>query len=289
MGNTVLAHVLYASSCIDMDLDRFFSVTGNAHRIKSFNNTELTAEHLLEFPNPNLTCVLTLVSTGWEELLRHKMSYCKWYETEPNLNNYQIFFQNHYQIHRDCIWSDFYTNVKDPSWPRCESYDKIYQLPEYIQHEIKSTWVEPKFEIVNDVQLVEFLTISYYDTLLKASQPHAQTNIYDIGCYLSGNFDHLIKLSKDMSWQWDQQKSQDFYHAMIKSNQSYLDWLNLFKQKYKKILETKDLDWSLSVWEFSFMLAKILFDLGKNPRTIKWQNLYCSFDKKSLKLTQLIG
>lgn len=289
MGHTILAHVLYASSQVNLDLANFFSKVGDSHKIQSLNNSKLTAEHLVEVPDSNLTCVLTLVSTGWEELLRHKMSYCKWSKAEPNLQNYKNFFQNHYQTQQDEIWLDFYKNVKDPSWPECPDYDSIRHLPEQIQKEIKAVWVEPSFEINTEYKLIEFLTLSYYDKLAESSKVIYKSNVYDLGQYLSGNFDELIKLSNLMTWKWDQHKSKNFYSAMVMVNQPYIDWLNIFKHKYQEILKTENLDWTLSTWEFSFMLAKILFDHGKNPRSIKWQSLNCFFDKKSLQLTQLIG
>ena len=51
MGNTVLAHVLFSSNQAKLDLDNFFSDTGNSHNISGVNTTKLRATHLIEFPD----------------------------------------------------------------------------------------------------------------------------------------------------------------------------------------------------------------------------------------------
>ena len=58
MGNTVLAHVLYSCGQVELDLENFFSDTGNSHKISKLNQTELIAHHLIEFPNSDLKCIL---------------------------------------------------------------------------------------------------------------------------------------------------------------------------------------------------------------------------------------
>ena len=287
MGNTVLAHVLHACNKVDIDVQNFFSGTGNAHKIQKLNSTKLTAQHLVEYPDNNSICVLELTATGWYELLRYKMSYSKWMLSEPNLNNYQNFFQNHYKVNHDSLWLEFYNNLKDPSWPDCKTFNEVSNLPTYIQQEIKENWNPPDFRIDSEFRLIEFLVFSYYDTMVNPFKSKFDCKTYDIGTYFDGKFDHLIDLSQKLGWAWNNCKSQEFYQAMIQNNKKYLTWLTTLKQKYKTMLETKDLDWTLPTWEFSFMLAKILFDLKKNPREIKWQSLNCFFEEKSLKLTQL--
>lgn len=288
LGNTVLTHTLYASEQVDIDLQNFFSCNGNAHKIREINSSVLTATHLIEHPDENLICVLELTATGWYELLRCKMDYSKRVLSEPTIHNYRVFFQPHYEICKD-LWVEFYNDLKDPSWPECEKFGDIQQLPYYIQNEIKEKWNPPNFDIDSEFQLVEFLVFSYYDRLTNFPKLNLKWETYDIGKYLEGELDQLINLSRKLNWVWNKHKSQDFYLAMIENNKPYLAWMNLFKQKFYTILDTNELDWELSTWEFSYMLAKLFFDLGKNPREVKWQNLNCFFDNKNLKLTQLLG
>ena len=288
LGNTILAHVLYASNQVDINLRDFFSDNGHAHKIQKINSTELTADHLVEFPKQNLVCLLQLVSTDWYELLRHKMSYSKWMVAEPNLENYRNFFQNHDTIDYDKLWLEFYNNLKDPGWPDCDEFNSVSQFPLYIQEEINEQWNPPSFDLDSECQLVEFLVLSYYDNLVKPFKPKFDCETYDIGTYLEGKFDQLIELSQKLDWTWNDDNSEKFYHSMIQNNKTYLTWLDLFKKKYYNVLNTGNLDWELTTWEFSYMLSKIFFDLGKNPRSIKWQNLNFFFNDKSLKLNQLM-
>lgn len=289
MGNTVLAHILYACKKANIDLQNFFSTTGDAHKIQKINSTNLTAQHLVEYPDENLICILELTATGWYELLRNKMSYSKWMLAEPNLNNYQGFFQNHYKINLDDLWLEFYNDLKDPSWPDCKKFDEVPQLPLYIQQEIKEKWNPPEFTVNSEFRLIEFLVFSYYDRMATPFKSKFDCNTYDIGMYFDGKFDQLIDLSQKLGWVWDSYKSQEFHQSVIQNNKTYLTWLNSFKEKYYNILSTNELDWKLPVWEFSFMLAKLFFELNRNPRETKWNNLNCFFDNKSLKLNQLIG
>lgn len=289
LGNTILAHVLYASNRVDINLQDFFSANGHAHKIQKINSSELIADHLVEFPKQNLVCLLQLVSTDWYELLRYKMSYSKWMLAEPNLENYRNFFQNQCVIDFDKLWLEFYNNVKDPEWPDCEKFDSVTKLSLYIQEEINEQWNPPRFDLTSEFQLIEFLVLSYYDKLVTPFEPNFDCETYDIGKYLEGEFDRLIELSQKLGWSWDDGKSEQFYHIMIQNNKTYLTWLDLFKKKYYDVLNTDELNWELKTWEFSFMLSKLFFDLEKNPREIKWQNLNCFFNDKSLKLNQLIG
>lgn len=91
MGNTILSHILYACDQIDPDLEKFFSSSGNAHSVSKYNNTNLVAMHLKEFPDNDVKCVLEVYCKDWDKLLRMKMSYSKWTQENPNLHNYKKF------------------------------------------------------------------------------------------------------------------------------------------------------------------------------------------------------
>lgn len=42
----------------------------------------------------------------------------------------------------DAIWQEFYSNIRDPGWPDCNSYRNLYLLPETIQTEINQhSWL----------------------------------------------------------------------------------------------------------------------------------------------------
>ena len=144
MGNTILAHVLYSTHNTDFDLAKLFSKTGNAHKIKLKNHTEFTAEHLQEYPNKNLKCIIELISDRWYEVLRYKMSYSKWYNDFPTQLNYKKFFKDvQISTQADASWKEFYDNVRDPSWPECDSYEMIHTLDDRIGREILHIYQPP--------------------------------------------------------------------------------------------------------------------------------------------------
>jgi hypothetical protein len=92
MGHTILAHTLFACNKVDVDIDQIFSTTGNAHAINDLNQTNLICSHNLEhaLTKPSIQ-LLSVVCTGWDEVLRKHMSYCKYYGMFPTENNLEKF------------------------------------------------------------------------------------------------------------------------------------------------------------------------------------------------------
>jgi len=91
MGNTILAHILYSCAKIQIDPELIFSFEGNAHAINDYNNTNLIAWHCEEFPKDDMEIILKVVCNDWDELLRLKMSYSKFYKKVPDKGNFQDF------------------------------------------------------------------------------------------------------------------------------------------------------------------------------------------------------
>ena len=107
MGNTILAHTLFACNKVDLDLSKFFSTTGNAHAIWQINKSILRASHLIENPNPHWKCVLSVICEDWWKVLLIKFSYSKWMEEVPTINNYSKFFKGQYTLDFDVIVQQF--------------------------------------------------------------------------------------------------------------------------------------------------------------------------------------
>jgi len=289
MGSTILTHVLFSCGQISIDFENFFAPNGNAHKISKLNKTLLTAGHLIEYPDNELSCVLQVVSSGWDEILRIKMSYSKWHKDFPTVDNYQNFFKNNYSTNIDDLWKEFYNDIKDDSWPDCIRFENYHNLPESIKKEIDEKWITPKIHINSQEELLEFLTYCYYDTLKLTPMVMFTSSTYRLEDYINGNFDELIKLADALGWRWQKSKSKQFYLAMLQNNKLYLTWLENFKKRYHSILNDQDIETNIETWELALTLAKIFFDCKKNPKEVEWQNLNCFFNKKSLKLTQLIG
>lgn len=91
MGNTILAHALYACSQLEFDPATIFSEQGNAHKISYLNQSNLIAWHSDSSPRKDVTPLLHVTSTGWGEVLRIKLSYAKWFLDTPAKHNFLKF------------------------------------------------------------------------------------------------------------------------------------------------------------------------------------------------------
>jgi hypothetical protein len=287
MGNTVLAHVLFSSNKVKLDLDKFFSVTGNSHNISQINTTEFKAKHLIEFPEKDATCILQLKSDNWFHILQYKFSYVKWHGKVPTLSNWDKFFKQVVDSN-DQAWQQFYSNVKDESWPECESYDKIDSLPDYVSSEIKQLYQPPVTTISTNNQLLEFLTNSYFDNISKIDKFEFDAPVYRLSDYFSYNIEPLVKISKMLNWQWDNKLSKQFHSKMLETNARYLAWLDTIKQHHDSIVSGIVCPINLDIWEKALLIAKVCQTLHCNPRDLKWQDSGCFLEQDNATLIKLL-
>lgn len=287
MGNTVLAHVLFSCNKVKLNLDKLFSATGNSHNISYFNTTKLTAKHLLEFPDENAKCILQLKSDNWFRILQYKFSYAKWYNAVPTLGNWSKFFKQVVDSN-DQTWQQFYSDVKDKSWPECESYDKIDLLPEYILTEVKQLYQPPAHDIATNEQLLEFLTNSYFDNISKIDKFAFDAPVYQLSNYFSYNIEPLMQISKMLNWQWDDQLSKQFHNKMLEINARYLAWLDTIKQHHDSIVSGIVCPINLDIWEKALLIAKVCQTLHCNPRDLKWQDSGCFLEQDNATLIKLL-
>jgi hypothetical protein len=288
MGNTVLAHVLFSSNQAKLDLDNFFSDTGNSHNISGVNTTKLRATHLIEFPDENAKCILQLKSDGWFYILQYKFSYDKWFKEVPTLSNWNKFFKQVVDSSNDQTWQQFYSNVKDKSWPECESYDKIDSLPEYIIAEIKQLYQPSSNDISTNEQLLEFLTNSYFDNISKIDKFEFDAPVYRLSDYFDYNIEPLIQISKMLNWQWDNKLSKQFHSKMLEINARYLAWLDIVKQHHDSIVSDIVCPMNLDIWEKALLIAKVCQTLHCNPRDLKWQDSGCFLEQNTATLIKLL-
>jgi hypothetical protein len=290
LGNSILAHVLFSAEKINFDLADFFSSEGHAHKIAQINNTELTAVHLEEFPNKNLICILHLVSQDWLEILRYKMSYCKWHKQEPTLDNWQTFsFTNYVKVDSKHAWQEFYQQVRDPSWPDCVDPQQIKYLPKHIQQEIHATWVEPKFSIDNQQKLVELLTLTYYDMMSTAHNVLPDSKVYYLDQYFREDFGVLQELCSWLGWSWNDSKSQAFFAKLMETNRQYFQWLERMQICHAQTLAKKSVAHHMAEWETAVILAKLCLDLNKHPDSLSWDSSDCIFQNNSVNLYKFLG
>jgi len=250
-GNTILAHILFACNKVET-FDNIASPTighGNAHYIHRYNTTNLFAAHYNETYFDECNIVLEIKTHDWTELLRTKLSYDKWFQTYPTVDNYKKFFNLNFTAF-DEEWTEFYNNYKDPSWPDCKSYNDIDSLPQYMQDEIKQVYT-PAVNEVNQSNFIELLQTSYAERLKYCKEtcnvPLNGSIIYELGeYYFEGNFDKLKEVSKILNWSWDNTRSNDFYSWVLSQNKRYLIWLDhMEKQCYSNTIDST-LDWEIA-------------------------------------------
>jgi hypothetical protein len=289
MGNTILAHALFACNQIDIDLTTFFSESGNAHAIYKINQTNLIAWHLIEHPKNNVKCVLEVISLDWWEVLRIKMSYQKWFGKSPTASNISTFY-NHVidfsEQEQSRLWQEFYTAFKDPSWPDCVSYNSISTLSLPIQQEINNAYTKPIATKETEAQFVEWLTVAYYDGFCKhTSKNFKSAGTLLLGNYVQGRFQELIDVcTNTMNWTWDSNRSQQFYNTVAEVNRPYLEWLEQIKQTTDDVMNKRMVITKFDPWEQAIIVAKTCEFTKRHPLTLNWNDVGCNTDKNNLYL-----
>ena len=289
MGNTILSHALFACNQVDIDLTNFFSKSGNSHAIKIVNRTNLIAEHLIEYPRDNVTCVLEVITSDWWEVLRLKMSYQKWVGQYPTMDNVSIFYNHVVEISKSKqlrLWQEFYTSFKDPLWPECDLYTNVSTLPLIVQEEINNVYINPIVKQDSELQFVEWLTIAYYDKFCKKQSKHFESaNTLLLGNYLQGRFQELIDVcTKTLNWAWNSNRSQQFYNKVIEINQPYLIWIDQIKQTTDDIINKRAVSTKFDLWEQAIIIAKVCEYTQQQPSTLNWNNVSCETDRNNLYL-----
>jgi hypothetical protein len=289
MGNTILSHALFACNQIDIDLTSFFSKSGNAHAIARINHTNLVAEHLIEYPKDNVSCVLEVQASDWWEVLRLKMSYQKWFGKFPTVDNISTFY-NHVVNLSDQeqvrLWQEFYKVFKDPSWPECVSYNDISSLPFSLQQEIISAYIKPVAVQETELQFVEWLVTAYYDRFCQ----HQSKNFESVptlllGNYMQGRFQELIDVcTETLNWSWDSNRSQHFYNKVIEVNQPYLQWLEQITQATDDVMHNRIVSTKFDPWEQAIIIAKACEFTQRTPLNLNWNTVGCDTDRNNLYL-----
>ena len=287
MGNTILAHILYSCEKVDLNVDDFFSNSGNSHKISTLNATNLTATHLLEFPNSELNCIIQLYSDDWNLPLQYKMSYEKWHGDIPTLDNYTKFFNVHNVDDSDRLWQEYYAQYKDPQWPECVSYQAVQFLPEYIQKEIYQTYRHPEeFVITNNKKLLEFLSKCYFDRFTSPiAEPFLNAELYPLSKYFLNNCDILKnKIEKVFGWTWNQTKSNFFHGHVMNQNSRYFSWLTSIKHIYNQTINFYECQTHIDIWEKAIIIAKICEYFKLDPMNLNWNSNGCFLDNNNVSL-----
>jgi len=288
MGNTILVHVLYSCNKVELNLENFFSASGNAHNISKVNNTEFTAIHLVEHPNSAVRCILQLRSDEWFLVLQHRMSYYKSHNDVPRLLNWDKFFKREITIEDD--WTKYYDAVREPDWPdwpECKSFDEIGMLPNFMQQELRSTYQQPNRTLTTESDLLEFLTQTYFDMLVQPYRPAFDAPVYNLSNYFVKNTQELENISDRMSWKWDQRRSDNFHSAMLQANKDHLAWLEKIKKVHNNIVNSIQISVVLETWEKALVIAKVCETQNYNPKQLNWQTNNCILDQNNLLLTKL--
>jgi len=291
MGNTVLAHALFACNQVEINLDEFFSSTGDAHYITQLNNTNLTAEHLIEYPNSNVLCVLEIICQEWWEVLRLKLSYSKWTKAVPTLSNASNFYSfcDNADEKQQRLWQEFYKVYRDPGWPDCNSISDVINLPAIIQQEINRVYCQPLTGIATtDDRFVEWLTECYYDQFCNPKiLKFKNSKILLLENYLQGSYSELIDVcSRVLGWSWDAKRDLAFHAQVLNVNASYLNWMEKIKHATQLLLNNKgnQIDQKFELWEQSVILAMACKQVYLLPNQLIWEDSGCITDKNNLYL-----
>lgn len=276
IGNTLCAHIMYSCGKWDLDLDIFFSSTGDAHAARQlWKYSVLQPNHMMELPDlvpADSSCILEINTSPWFKLLEIKMGYSKFTFITPTVNNVLSFFCiDNQSIDEKKLWAEFYTNIKDPLWPECDSLAEVIHLPLHIRNEIYDTYQHPVVGVTNDNWL-SLLTIAYYELIDAIDHtPKFGGKSYLLDDYFNNDLSIVKKQIQDkLGWQWDDQKSDLFHSRVITVNQKYTQWLDHIKLLYKETINNIAAQIDLEPWEKSLFLAKICLHHKVHPKSLPW-------------------
>lgn len=277
MGNSIFSHAMYACNQIDLNLDTFFSATGDAHKIrKNYLYDQLIPVHMIEQPElvpNNSRCIIEVNTSLWYKLLEIKMGYSKYLCKTPSFTNVLDFFAiDKQQINHKKLWQEFYQNFKDPSWPICETYNNVQQLAIDIQTEIYKNYKPPEIGVTKD-NWISLLTFAYYDMLQNSKDNRSKFggNIFLLDDYFSGNVD-VIKnqITGHLGWRWDNQKSTAFHQHVLKNNRVYVKWLSNLKELFNKTIDKQFVQIAVPPWEKALLMATFCTLCNKDPAELPW-------------------
>lgn len=281
MGNTIVSHIMYSCDKWQLDLTRFFSKTGDAHAaISKYANSILIPLHMHEHPElipSNSTCILEIKTSVWFKLLETKMAYSKWIGKKPTMDNVLEFFNIEHQqvLDKQKLWAEFYDNIKDPTWPECESFADVENLPSPIRDEIYSTYKPPEVEITES-NWWNLLTIAYYDNLQQSKDLRSSFGGHP---YLLDNYFvndlTIVKniIQTQFGWVWNDEKSDAFNRAAMEANQPYINWLKYMQSLHDKTINGQLEQIELEAWEKALLLAKICVYYSIDPKDLQWDNI----------------
>jgi hypothetical protein len=281
MGNAITAHILYACAQTDLDLVNFFSSTGDAHNIRSerANRKDLCPWHADEWESmpPNAEVILEIKTSAEYKLLEIKMGYNKFLLEEPTFENILKFYRIDKQsIDHRALWQEFYNNIKDPSWPQCDSPNDIGGLPEWIQQEILDKHQSPVTS-ATEKNFFNLLTIAFYDhfTLAENHRSLYGGRVVLLEDYLAGNIDDIKSVVVDkLNWKWDNTRSNKFYSVLLHHNAQYLDWINHMQKMIQSIIDGEPIrDKHISEWEKIAITALVCKRYGMRPEILPWDRI----------------
>lgn len=95
-------------------------------------------------------------------------------ELDPELLILQWSYITRREATVDQLWQKFYASVRDPSWPECETYVQLAQLPEWIRNELETVHnCSAAMENIDDTDK----RLRYTDTTDEQDKQHLYTNI----------------------------------------------------------------------------------------------------------------
>lgn len=98
-------------------------------------------------------------------------------ELDPELLILQWSYITRREATTDQLWQKFYASVRDPSWPECETYAQLAQLPEWIRNELETVHnCSSAMENIDDTDK----RLRYTNTTDEQDKQHLYANIEEV-------------------------------------------------------------------------------------------------------------
>lgn len=124
-----------------------------------------------------------------------------------------------------------------------------------------------------EIDFLESLAVKY-NKIIEDFEDKTDTNIVTLESFLKNNMNSVKNRVEDiMGWNWDENRSNEFYQATIQANKKYLDWFEKINTIYEqsKRLELIATE-GLVFWEKAAVIALLCYQLKVSVLELSWHD-----------------
>ena len=135
----------------------------------------------------------------------------------------------------------------------------------------------------NNDDYLESLTLKYYQIFQNVqTQKFENSKLISLESVINNDIE-IVKdiIQLNLKWEWDDQRSLEFYQKMTYYNRIYLNWFDKIKTFYSDTCNLIIKECTLEFWEQAAIIAVYCLEHNINPDKLNWYN-NCFFEQSNL-------